>query len=398
MCDAPPAEGIRLSTLPIKPGYYRHSNRSVDVRRCPDASANCDDASTCAESTSGCRGTVDGGSVCYPDLKGVFCQTCAVRDDSALLYYRPARGGARASCEVCTDTIGRTVGAMMGGLLGGALVLGLLRRLSASCLSKARRATLAAWWDTFAPQNKLKLIISGAMITTKLASVYDVDFPAQVKQLLNLFSLALAFGIEVSTPLACVGLDGYRPRLLFSMLAPPALAAAIVVATLVRLCLNTRRAISLVELRDKATPWLLRLAFLSYPVVTNTAFDAFPCHTLAEGEWLKADVAIQCGTAEHEQAIRLAWAAIVAYPIGLLVLSAALLFRARHVIHEHRPTQFSKAIRFLHAEYKPSVFWWELVGNAPCRLGGAPTRPSAHQPASLPPASAACLCHPFASR
>ena len=89
-CAQPPADGISLSTLPIKAGYYRHSNRSEDVRRCPDAAVNCGGASTCEESTSGCRGTIDGVANCYAELHGVFCQLCAPREDAALVYYRAA--------------------------------------------------------------------------------------------------------------------------------------------------------------------------------------------------------------------------------------------------------------------------------------------------------------------
>ena len=33
--------GVTLLDVPIKPGYFRLSARSMDVRRCPDAAANC---------------------------------------------------------------------------------------------------------------------------------------------------------------------------------------------------------------------------------------------------------------------------------------------------------------------------------------------------------------------
>ena len=40
-----------------------------------------------------------------------------------------------------------------------------------------------------------------------------------------------------------------------------------------------------------ATPALLTLAFLSYPLVTMRAFEAFSCYTFTTSEWLKAEYA-----------------------------------------------------------------------------------------------------------
>ena len=58
----------------------------------------------------------------------------------------------------------------------------------------------------------------------------------------------------------------------------------------------------------------------NYPTVTNVAFDAFPCYKICLGSdqpcapsderrHLKADVAIRCGTAEHDAAMLEAFAA-----------------------------------------------------------------------------------------
>ena len=57
----------------------------------------------------------------------------------------------------------------------------------------------------------------------------------------------------------------------------------------------------------------------------------------------------------------LAWAAIIIYSFGLIVLNASLLFCARAAIVNRRETTLSKATAFLHKEYEPHLFWWELV-------------------------------------
>ena len=57
----------------------------------------------------------------------------------------------------------------------------------------------------------------------------------------------------------------------------------------------------------------------------------------------------------------LAWFAILLYPIGLIFIIGAALFVARHDIRAGAGTPFSRAIRFLYAEYCPSYFWWEIM-------------------------------------
>ena len=70
--------------------------------------------------------------------------------------------------------------------------------------------------------------------------------------------------------------------------------------------------------------------FILYPLVTNVAFEGFPCYTFDGGRgWLIADVSIECGTAEHGSALSLAWIAVVIYPVGLMVGNLLLLLRAQ---------------------------------------------------------------------
>ena len=55
--------------------------------------------------------------------------------------------------------------------------------------------------------------------------------------------------------------------------------------------------------------------------------------------------------------------AIVLYPIGLLLLNAALLFSVRRAICSEEPTALSTAIAFLHREYdvRRGLYWWECA-------------------------------------
>ena len=78
--------GVPLEALPLLPGYYRLSDDASDVRRCPDAAANCTYANQCLETTSGCAGGSDIATVCRSSLRGIFCTQCEP-DTNHTKYY-----------------------------------------------------------------------------------------------------------------------------------------------------------------------------------------------------------------------------------------------------------------------------------------------------------------------
>ena len=78
--------------------------------------------------------------------------------------------------------------------------------------------------------------------------------------------------------------------------------------------------------------------------------------------FLKADLRVDCGdTASYGPVLLLSWVAIALYPVGVPVLYWVLLRTAKHAIRESRPTPFSRALDFLHRDFEPQFFWWELV-------------------------------------
>ena len=99
--------------------------------------------------------------------------------------------------------------------------------------------------------------------------------------------------------------------------------------------------------------------------VCKRSQEVFPCHTFDLGDgnqasFLKSDVAIECYTADHAKAKLLAYVAIITYPAFLLASNAMMLFTARSAIVHRRPTRFAKALSFLHAEYTPTNYAWEV--------------------------------------
>jgi hypothetical protein len=250
-------------------------------------------------------------------------------------------------------------------------------------------------WLAAKPFNKGKILIGFLMIVTKVEDVYEMTLPSDVRQLLSGLVVPITFGLTGSNDvLMCMGYDGFLSRLRFWMILPAILMGAVIVAALAMLWWerwqsNELRQVSLAErvvrtvqserfgvqtakrLLRTALPLAVRLLFLIYPVVTNTAFEAFSCHEFERDRFsvLIADVSVTCttdgeATAEIRHVRTLATLAICMYPVGLLAITAALLFRERRTIRERRSTFLSDAIRFLWVDYEPWSFWWEVCDAA----------------------------------
>lgn len=235
------------------------------------------------------------------------------------------------------------------------------------------------------------------MVATKVDTVYVVALPGDVRAILRSLGSIFTFGVQgfATTPLACLGLGGYENELRFWMALPPVVVLLVVAVVTISTKLQavrsrpgasspareTTRAVrnrntvgarhnvtrpgegaSLVE---KCAPAVLRIMFLLYPLVTNAAFEGFPCYEFEGGRgWLIADVTIECRTPQHDRARLLAWAAVFLYPVGMWLGCLLLLVRSSKAIMSGVETPLSRACSFLYREYDPSIFWWELMDMA----------------------------------
>ena len=290
-------------------GYFRLSNRSIDVRRCPDAAVNCDASPVCTQSHSGCRGTVGtkrafnktmdglassrrqletttGDFGCESTLTGVFCQQCLPRPDGQMAYYSRATEEQKAHCALCESSMVIVPACVAAGLVLAIVCLYYASRRKLLRVPKASLARLSTAWHALAPHVKLKIVVGFYVLATRVNTVYEIEMPYQVKRMLNVFSVIVSLGIgDVSTPLECIGWHSYRSRLLFYIAFPFVLAALFLLFAAWHLCYVMGKRFSPVALMQLATPSLLKLAFIVYPLCTNTAFEAFSCHQLIrEGE------------------------------------------------------------------------------------------------------------------
>ena len=364
--------------MPIRSGYFRLSNASDDVRRCPDAAENCEGKSECDLSSSGCSGG-NSSSLCRGQLQGVYCRLCSQSNQ----YYVAAAGATTAHCAECGNTIGVTLGLAVSFVAGILLVLFIFARAKRKA-SYTTRKLVASFTKQFAPMSKLKILINFFMIASKVDSVYDVSLPADVRAVLR-FSLQLfSLGIQgfTTTSLQCVGLSGYVSRLVFFMVFPPIAVLVILAAFWLgsnrssvragffhqtnkadpRVSSSTVPARSRTALIQRALPTILKVVFVLYPLVSTAAFEGFPCYEFEDGRgWLIADVAIECRTPDHNRATLLAWVAVIIYPVGLWLSNLMLLWRARDAIKGGKQTPLSRSIAFLFKEYEPEFYWWELA-------------------------------------
>ena len=106
------------------------------------------------------------------------------------------------------------------------------------------------------------------------------------------------------------------------------------------------------------------------PSICTSIFRVWYCESFlysdvtgVEHTFLAGDLAISCDapfTPEYARLRAIAWVLIFLWPIGMLVLYAALLLACRStLVNEDPATTLVRATRFLHIDYKPQYFFWE---------------------------------------
>lgn len=370
--------GVTLLTLPIKRGFWRPSQLSRDVRRCPDSPANCTEATegsvVCVGTSSGCHGGTDFNTSCNPGLGGAFCQLCdpLINDNSTRMNYIPATKGKAAHCEPCEDTLGITVAAFT--LIGSCLILGtitaivfarlaLLQRIGTIASSSHRQLVRAT-----RPGNKIKICLGFYIIVCKIHSVYDIALPPFVQELMYAINVLLSLGLEeLLTPFDCLGLGMYLVKLLFWMLLAP--VGVIVLFGLIRVWMHFTMRFTWREFGERALSLGVKLLFLFYPIISTIAFEAFACHEF-EGidKWLIVDVSVDCSSEYYLSTVYfVAWVAVAIYPIGTMILCGFMLSTAREaIVKPADPASahlqwLARGLRFMYGEYKPELYWWEIV-------------------------------------
>ena len=354
--------GTTLETLPLAQGFWRPPNASsLDVRQCPDYDEAGGDASGCGGHVSPCKAD--------RDLAGVYCRTCT----NASTYY------VSSECRPCDPLVERWIAVGLGVAFGVlALVLfgaGLWSRQSVrKCLRTLQQRTSGMLWRAvrrFSLTSKIKVAWGFYQIVGQMGAVYHLNtLPENVAPLLDAIETGISLGFDgLSSLLGCVGFSSKVNTLTFYIIAPMLLVLIASAAIMLRAAARRRGNQSWVRQALLATlrPALL-VSFCAYPIVASVAFQAFACEPLGDvaKRYLPPDYSLECGpegkpTDEFTHLTNVAIVAIVIYPVGISLTTALLLYIARVPLRAGRSTDFTQAISFLHEEYEPTFFWWELV-------------------------------------
>jgi hypothetical protein len=337
--------GVTLLKLPLKAGYYRKSNTSMDVRSCKDRAVGCPPGmSECPQSNSACAGGDSLEAQCRPELTGIYCQLCANKSKAHFIV--PASEASPATCLPCDEsfvlpaTISVASVATLPAFLYGGLKL--WHRLPAWFRNKVIRR-----WSLYRLGTKIKVLFSFYQIACKVEVVYQVSLPASVRALLKSLEVYIYLGFDFDAPYQCLGATSYLQRLQFWIFAPIALALLLCMIGSIIHC-NARTGVTW------ALPFVIKMMFLCYTTVNLRAFEAFRCYDFGDdGQFLVADVEVRCNSPQHTFIKRWAWVGIFLYPVGWTAATALLLLAARRsIMGKRKRTALSHALRFVYGEYE----------------------------------------------
>jgi len=406
----------------IDPGYYRRTNLSAEIRRCPDYRQNKTledgrDRSSCNPS-----GEEVSELGCRPGTTGAFCSQCNVTDGTRFFSH------STSSCKECTGNIGTPAGniivivllCVILALLGFLVQFKPHERYPWFQMAVTRAIDLA---NSVGFRAKFKQVMGFYQIATRIQVVYQVNMPEDTQSFLDFLQdkvnldLVEFFGY----PLECGSLGGYENKLKFMIIWPIVICVLLFAAGVSKQWVGYARkkvqdqvkAANAAAIAKGARPSLARekrslsvkdtahdhsscwkstkrgvlmalpavsiVTFLAFPMVSSTAFRVWACtHFETETKYdidnsplpkskpdivsyMIEDPGIQCYTPDHERAVSLAVLAIFLYPVGIPALYLFLLFCARGAILRDRPTRLSSALSFLHRDFEARMYAWEIA-------------------------------------
>ena len=128
---------------------------------------------------------------------------------------------------------------------------------------------------------------------------------------------------------------------------------------------------TLIDALYVAVPFALAVSFLLVTTVSKGIFDSFLCKEYKLDDngnvrtFLVADLRIVCGgndyPEEYNEIQYNAFIFIAIWPVGVPLLYVLCLLPIRKKLRQRKQTRWVQATEFLHQDYKPEFFWWEIV-------------------------------------
>ena len=391
--------GATLETLKLTVNHWRLSAQTTDIRECNTRRQGA--------ALTRCRGGADSSNYCFEGLSGPFCRLCVDKghylDEGLQRCVRcPVAGaGALAMPLLIVLAIAAFV-ALLQQLwlrrrrLNRQELLGLVESSSMRAwLRQNARKEVSAWAEMANAQamlvramaqvglvGKLKLLLSYYQVILVMPQAFDVPLPPLYEEFMRVFEWLRLDWFSVAAPAACVG--GFRLRLALTALGPLVPLALLVIGSALygigRAAKEARAAGDgePVPYRQAAgrgvrrtLPLVLFALFALVPSVCATIFSTFSCQAFGfdddddDGEvnltrsFLYADYAVECSGEDYEALRALATGFVVIWAVGVPALFLALLLSSRSTAVWAAPLWH--AVGFLHSEYEPQLYFWELL-------------------------------------
>ena len=372
-------DNTTLSNLELKPGHWRLSSMTTDIHACYPYVGSLGNSS--------CLGGRNASAYCAPGHYGPLCTLCQGSDGLGITergqdwllgrHYRKSLG----FCQECPKPLPAAVTVMTVLVLVAVLFSLVQMRCQKAHPSILKlQARLRTIINLVGFQPKFKQFISFYQILDRMSTVFELQMPEEMILLMDRLKVFRG-DVSIIFPGTCIGT--FLTRLRVQTMLP---LVAILVATLVSemsAAFGTRTAGFRMSQITKsaiagALPLSLVISFAFVAPSSVAVLDSFTCVPFATGsmddaaggrrdllEWfLKADLSVPCN-GKHlpadSQITLLGTVMFFVWPIGLPLLYTALLVRSRTAIRARRPTRLSRACYFLHGEYKPQYYWWEVL-------------------------------------
>ena len=111
----------------------------------------------------------------------------------------------------------------------------------------------------------------------------QVNLPPNLFRIMSSMSLVINVGVGSSATLFdCLGMGGYRSQLILYGTIPFVAAGAVLLFIVLRtLCKRSFKRLGPINLLMSFLPWVIRIQFISYPVVTNVGAPTRACFDAA---------------------------------------------------------------------------------------------------------------------
>ena len=316
-----PTSGLELSSLMLKPGYWR-------------ASEDSDEFFLCGSSDAFCVGGNTSASICSPGHRGPWCRLC-----ESGWHLNP--DGSCAKCDLMNEALLFTLLAIC--VIGAVVIIRTIQRLIAHLIRQSSAQSENNHEDVWIASAEnvhkhgdrvnratiVKLTIIFLQIMTSMADVYDASFPEPLASTLYFFRWPLMDFPVDTIPFSCttVGRPSFYVTLIMMTLGPLLLCGARRISFERARDFHERAGV-LMHQEGQATADIIFVLYLFQPTATRTAFLTFICTERFDdgSKYLLEDPNLSCDSTAHTVMTVYAALMVAIWPVGITCFYCILLY------------------------------------------------------------------------